>query len=117
DVVSWDSYPTWHDQGGDEAVQAARVAMMHDIIRSIKGGQPWMLMESTPSLTNWQPVSKLKRPGMHLLSSMQAVAHGSDTVQYFQWRKSRGSSEKLHGAVVDHVGHEHTRVFSDVAEV
>lgn len=117
DVISWDSYPTWHDQGGDEAVQAARVAMMHDIIRSIKGGQPWMLMESTPSLTNWQPVSKLKRPGMHLLSSMQAVAHGSDTVQYFQWRKSRGSSEKLHGAVVDHVGHEHTRVFSDVAEV
>ncbi|QOT13585.1 beta-galactosidase [Paenibacillus sp. JNUCC32] len=117
DVVSWDSYPTWHDQGGDEAAQAARVAMMHDIVRSIKGGQPWMLMESTPSLTNWQPVSKLKRPGMHLLSSMQAVAHGSDTVQYFQWRKSRGSSEKLHGAVVDHVGHEHTRVFGDVAEV
>ncbi|EFU42855.1 beta-galactosidase [Paenibacillus vortex V453] len=117
DVVSWDSYPTWHDRGGDDAAQAARVAMMHDIIRSIKGGQPWMLMESTPSLTNWQQVSKLKRPGMHLLSSMQAIAHGSDTVQYFQWRKSRGSSEKLHGAVVDHVGHEHTRVFHDVAEV
>lgn len=117
DVMSWDSYPTWHDQGGDDAVQAARVAMMHDIVRSIKGGQPWMLMESTPSLTNWQPVSKLKRPGMHLLSSIQAVAHGSDTVQYFQWRKSRGSSEKLHGAVVDHVGHERTRVFGDVAEV
>jgi beta-galactosidase len=36
-------------------------------------------------------------------------------VQYFQWRKSRGSSEKFHGAVVDHVGHEHTRVFRDVA--
>ena len=70
-----------------------------------------MLMESTPSNTNWQPVPKLKRPGMHKLSSLQAVAHGSDTVQYFQWRKSRGSSEKFHGAVVDHVGHEHTRVF------
>ena len=54
DVISWDSYPTWHDQGGDDAVQATRVAMMHDIIRSIKGGQPWMLMESTPSLTNWR---------------------------------------------------------------
>ena len=76
-----------------------------------------MLMESTPSITNWQPVSKLKKEGMHLLSSMQAVAHGSDTVQYFQWRKSRGSSEKLHGAVVDHVGHEHTRVFQDVAQL
>ncbi|PNQ83805.1 beta-galactosidase [Paenibacillus polymyxa] len=117
DVISWDSYPTWHDREGDDSRQAARVAMMHDIIRSIKGGKPWMLMESTPSLTNWQDVSKLKRPGMHLLSSLQAVAHGSDTVQYFQWRKSRGSSEKLHGAVVDHVGHEHTRVFGDVTDV
>lgn len=117
DVISWDSYPTWHDCEGDDSRQAAKVAMMHDIIRSIKGGKPWMLMESTPSLTNWQDVSKLKRPGMHLLSSLQAVAHGSDTVQYFQWRKSRGSSEKLHGAVVDHVGHEHTRVFGDVTHV
>src|SRR5690606_10897279 len=63
------------------------------------------------------PVSKLKQPGMHKLSSLQAVAHGSDSVQYFQWRKSRGSSEKFHGAVVDHVGHEHTRVFKDVADL
>jgi beta-galactosidase len=54
---------------------------------------------------------------MHLLSSLQAVAHGSDTVQYFQWRKSRGGPEKFHGAVVDHVGHENRRVFRDVAEV
>ena len=54
---------------------------------------------------------------MHVLSSIQAVAHGSDSVQYFQWRKSRGSSEKFHGAVVDHVGHENTRVFRDVADV
>lgn len=116
DVLSWDSYPTWHD-AADDSRQAARIAMMHDIVRSIKGGRPFMLMESTPSMTNWQAVSKLKRPGMHLLSSLQAVAHGSDTVQYFQWRKSRGSSEKLHGAVVGHAGHEHTRVFADVTGV
>lgn len=49
-----------------------------------------MMMESTPSMTNWQHRSKLKRPKMHLLSSIQAVAHGADSVQYFQWRKSRG---------------------------
>jgi beta-galactosidase len=115
DFVSWDSYPTWHD-ADDNGKQAARVAMMHDIVRSLKG-KPWLLMESTPSLTNWQGVSKNKRPGMHLLSSLQAVAHGSDSVQYFQWRKSRGSSEKFHGAVVDHAGHEHTRVFREVQEV
>lgn len=116
DIISWDNYQMWHSQE-DNTELAVWVSMVHDINRSLKGGKPFMLMESTPSMTNWQPVSKLKRPGMHLLSSLQAVAHGSDTVQYFQWRKSRGSSEKLHGAVVDHCGHENTRVFKDVTEV
>ena len=116
DVISWDAYPTWHDPAGD-LEQGMWIAFIHDLNRSLKGGKPFMLMESTPSVTNWQPVSKLKRPGMHLLAALQAVAHGSDSVQYFQWRKSRGASEKLHGAVVDHVGHEHTRVFGEVAAV
>jgi beta-galactosidase len=117
DIVSWDNYPTWHQDSTKNSELASDISFVHDINRSLKGGQPFMLMESTPSMTNWQPVAKLKRPGMHLLSSLQAVAHGSDTVQYFQWRKSRGSSEKLHGAVVDHCGHENTRVFRDVTEV
>ena len=116
DVISWDNYPRWHGEQKDSDL-AASISFVHDINRSIKGGKPFMLMESTPSLVNWQNVNKLKRPGMHLLSSLQAVAHGSDTVQYFQWRKSRGSSEKFHGAVVDHCGHENTRVFREVAEV
>lgn len=116
DVVSWDSYPRWHSEQPDW-VTARNTAFAHDLNRCLKGGQPFMLMESTPCRTNWQRVAKTKRPGMHLLSSLQAVAHGSDTVQYFQWRKSRGSSEKFHGAVVDHCGSEHTRVFGDVAQV
>lgn len=116
DVISWDNYPSWHGEQKDSDL-APNISFVHDINRSLKGGQPFMLMESTPSHVNWQQVNKLKRPGMHLLSSLQAVAHGSDTVQYFQWRKSRGSSEKFHGAVVDHCGHEHTRVFRDVTEV
>jgi beta-galactosidase len=46
---------------------------------------------------------------------LQAIACGSDTVQYFQFRKSRGSVEQFHGAVVDHVGTEDTRVYREVA--
>lgn len=115
DIVSWDAYPTWHDKKDDVAI-GSYFAFYHDLFRSLKR-KPFLLMESTPSATNWQPVSKLKRPGMHKLASLQAVAHGADSVQYFQWRKSRGSSEKFHGAVVDHAGHENTRVFRDVADL
>ncbi len=129
DIVSWDSYPAWGGSGtipgarakwdseGRDWRLAADVGTQHDLMRSCGGGKPFLLMESTPSMTNWQDVSRLKRPGMHLASSLLAVAHGSDSVQYFQWRKSRGSSEKFHGAVVDHAGHEDTRVFGDVTEV
>lgn len=116
DIISWDSYPMWHNQT-DDTSNAAWVGMLHDMSRSMKGGRPFVLMESTPSITNWQPVSKQKRPGMHMLACMQAVAHGADGIQYFQWRKSLGGSEKFHGAVVDHAGHEHTRVFREVSEV
>lgn len=114
DVVSWDSYPEWHK--GDDAAKAAEFAMNHDLMRSFKD-QPFLLMESTPSLVNWKDVNKLKRPGMHLLSSLQAVAHGSQSVMYFQWRKGRGGAEMFHGAVVDHDGRNDTRVFRDVTQV
>lgn len=118
DVISWDSYPHWHC-GGDknsEWENALESSFRFDYCRSLKQ-QPFLLMESTPSTTNNFPVSKLKRPGMHKLSSLQAIACGSDSVQYFQWRQSRGAYEKFHGAVLAHNGSEDTRVFKEVAEV
>lgn len=114
DIVSWDSYPAWC--GGDDLRCAANTAMQHDLMRSLKK-QPFLLMESTPSLVNWQLHNKLKRPGVHLLSSMQAIAHGSQSVMMFQWRKGRGGAESFHGAVVSHDGRGDTRVFRDVRQV
>lgn len=116
DVVAWDSYPAWHETGDDPAV-AAGTAFLHDMCRAMKPGRPFLLMESTPSIATRGAIKKRKQPGMHWLSSLQAVAHGSDTVMYFQWRKGRGCCEKFHGAVVDHAGHEGTREFREVAEV
>lgn len=118
DVVSWDNYPEWHNAKQSDAALAMEVACIADYMRCIHPNRmPFLLMESTPSATNWQQISRLKRPGMHMLSSMQAVAHGSDSVQYFQWRKGRGGSEKFHGAVLDHDATEDTRVFRDVSQV
>ncbi len=115
DLVSWDNYPHWDK--GDNAYQALETAFIHDVFRSMKDGQPFFMMESTPSNVNWHDVNKLPKPGMQELSSIQAIAHGADSVQYFQWRKSRGGHEKFHGAVVDHVGHENTRVFKGIAHL
>ncbi len=114
DIVSWDSYPAWGE--GDDVDEAANVAFYHDAFRSMKGGKPFLLMESTPSIVNWHSVNKLPHPGRHQLGALQAVAHGADSIFYFQWRKARGGHEKYHGAVVDHCGHENTRVFRNVTQ-
>lgn len=115
DVISWDSYPDWHADESEIDV-AVRTAFMHDLHRSYKR-KHFLLMESSPSTLNWKPTSRQKMKGMHKLSSMQAVAHGADSVQYFQWRQSRGAAEKFHSAVVSHIGTNNTRIFNDVKEV
>lgn len=114
DFASYDSYPSWGETS-DYSI-ALGAGFQYDITRSILN-KPWILMESTPSMVNWKEICQPKRPGMHLASSLLTVAHGSDSVMYFQWRKSRGAAEKFHGAVVGHERSEHTRVFRDVTEV
>ena len=114
DIVSWDSYPLWH-KGADSQI-AWDTAMQHDYMRSLKQ-RSFLLMESCPSSTNWQGVSKLKRPGLLEAASLQAIAHGSDSVQYFQIRQSQGSSEKFHGAVIEHYGKNSTRVFKEITQL
>ena len=108
DFVSWDNYPSNEDS-------YTRIAMAHDLMRGIGGGAPFALMEQTPSVTNWLPYNALKRPGVMRLWSLQAMAHGADTVMFFQMRRTVGACEKYHGAVIDHVGTENTRVFREIA--
>ncbi len=117
DVVSWDNYPPFHNDWETLEDTAFETAFQHALMRSLKRGVPFMMMESAPGLVNWQNVNKVKRPGIHRLACLQAVACGSDSVQYFQWRKGRGSYEQFHGAVVDHIGTDDTRIFREVAEV
>ncbi|MGW3888036.1 beta-galactosidase [Micromonospora chokoriensis] len=110
DFASWDNYPP-----DDES--AARMALTHDLMRGLKDGQPFWLMEQSPGVTACRDVNPLKRPGLMRLWSWQAVAHGADAVLFFQLRASRGASEKYHGAVIGHAGRSDTRVFREVAEL
>jgi beta-galactosidase len=108
DFISWDNYPS-------PGTPYTRIAMNHALMRGCGGGKPFFLMEQTPSVTNWQPYNSLKRPGVMRLWSYQALAQGSDTVMFFQMRRSRGCCEKFHGAIIDHYGNENTRVFREAA--
>ncbi|MFM9369625.1 beta-galactosidase [Streptomyces sp. Da 82-17] len=111
DVVSYDSYPDPHDP---DSVHEA--AFSYDVMRGLRDGQPWLLMEHAPGAVNWRARNGRKGSARMRLDSWQAVAHGADSVLFFQWRQSRGGAEKFHSAMVPHGGRE-TRMFRDVTEL
>ncbi|GAB4083791.1 beta-galactosidase [Myceligenerans cantabricum] len=99
DVVSDDAYP---DPGDPHA--PADTALTQDLVRSLRGGEPWLLMESATGAVSWRPHNLPKSPGRSRLESLQAVARGADGVCFFQWRASRSGAERFHSAMLPHAG-------------
>ncbi|MCS7459773.1 beta-galactosidase [Paenibacillus doosanensis] len=110
DIAALDIYPENH-------TPESYMAMRYDLMRGIKDGAPFMLMEQSPGVINWKSVNPVKRPGVMRVRSYQAIARGAESIMFFQLRRSLGAYEKFHGAVIDHAGHEHTRVFRECAQL
>jgi beta-galactosidase len=98
DCVALDIYP---DPGQDDSRVAA--ALNFDLMRSLRG-EPWILMEQAAGAVSQWKVNSPKRPGRMRLGSYQAIAHGADSVLFFQWRASRGGQERFHSAMLPHSG-------------
>ncbi|MFE4469817.1 beta-galactosidase [Leifsonia sp. NPDC056824] len=111
DIVSDDSYP-------DPADPRSPVygAMQRDLMRSLGGGKPWLLMEQSPGAVNWRERNAAKRPGQMRAWSYQSVARGADGILFFQWRQAVAGAEKFHAGMVPHGGTD-TRVFREVEQL
>ena len=112
DVVSHDSYPDPSDPSS-----GMRAAMAGDLMRSLGGGRPWLLMEQTTNRVNWRDVNVPKLPGLMRLWSYQALARGADGVMFFQWRQSRAGAEKFHSAMVPHGPPERSPTWREVKQL
>lgn len=108
DFLSDDSYP-------DPAVPGSHIdaAMSRDLMRSLGGGGPWVLMEQATSAVNWRSMNAPKPPGLMRALSFQAVARGADGIMFFQWRQSVQGAEKFHSAMLPIQGAEH-RIYAEV---
>lgn len=111
DVVSDDNYPDPMDPHAH-----ALTAMRYDLMRSLRYGQPWILMEQTPSAVNWRERNALKKPDQMRLWSYQALSRGANGILFFQWRAAKAGAEKFHGAMVPHAGAD-TRTFREVKQL
>lgn len=111
DVVADDLYP---DPADPDAARTA--AMARDLMRSLGGGRPWLLMEQSTSAVNWRPQNAAKAPGQMRALSYQSVARGADGILFFQWRQSASGTETFHSAMLPHAGPD-TRVFREVEQL
>ena len=110
DLVSNDHYLI--GSLGDEAA-AHDLSMSADLMRSLAGGEPWLLMEHSTSAVNWQPRNLAKDPGQMRRNSLTHLARGADGALFFQWRASGAGAEKFHSGMVPHAGTD-TRQWREV---
>ena len=108
DIVSDDSYPDPADPNSP-----VYGAMQRDLMRSLGGGEPWLLMEQSPGAVNWRERNAAKLPGQMRAWSYQCIGRGADGILFFQWRQAVAGAEKFHAGMVPHGGTD-TRVFREV---
>jgi beta-galactosidase len=107
DLVSWDSYPR---SGG----HWAHPAFGHALARGSGQHADFLVMEASPGPVNWHELGALKRPGRVRLEAVQAVAHGSRGMLYFQIRQARGGAELSHAAMIPRHGRLDTRTGAEL---
>jgi beta-galactosidase len=111
DFTADDLYPDPGDPAG--ALERSAAA---DLMRSLRGGAPWLLMEQAPNAINSRHRNVPKRPGEMRLGSYASLARGADGIMFFQWRASKAGAEKFHSGMVPHAGTA-TRTWREVAEL
>jgi beta-galactosidase len=107
DIVSNDHYLT-----GERGDSHILLALDADMVRSLAGGKPWLLMEHSTSAVNWQPRNVAKAAGELARNSLSHLARGADGIMFFQWRASRFGAEKFHSAMIPHAGPD-SRIFRE----
>jgi beta-galactosidase len=106
DFVSWDNY---HHFGAHPVTIAAN----HDLIWGAKEKNFWVI-EQQVGQVNWTRHNPQFPPGMLMLKTLQAVAHGADGILFFRWRQARYGAEMYHSGLLDHAARP-TRAYDEAS--
>jgi beta-galactosidase len=93
DIASWDDYIS--SDTYDYFDNGAR----HDLTRGFKNKNFWV-METEPAFVNWRPVNTPLEKGQVRDMAWQAIGHGAEAVEYWQWRSALNGQEEYHGVLV-----------------
>ncbi len=93
DLASWDDYV------GEGHVDPDSNGATHDLNRGFKHQNFWV-METQPGMVNWAPINNFLNRGEVRAMAWQAVGHGADAVEYWQWRSALNGQEQYHGTLI-----------------
>ena len=100
DFVSYDNYPTTKIPADPEECYSHGFHL--DLMRGIKQQNFWIMEELSGGKGCWAPMSEMPQPGMIKGYSLQALAHGADTVVHFRWRSAVSGAEMFWHGLLDH---------------
>lgn len=100
DFISYDNYPTTRIPDNPEECYSH--AFHLDLMRGVKQDKFWIMEQLSGGLGTWAPMSRTTTPGMIKGYSLQAFAHGADTVVHFRWRNAAGGAEMHWHGLIDH---------------
>jgi beta-galactosidase len=92
DIASWDDYIRTDEYDPDEN------GAIHDLTRGYKQKNFWV-METEPAFVNWRPTNTPLQKGQVRDVAWQAIGHGADAVEYWQWRAAPNGQEEYHGVL------------------
>ena len=93
------SFASWDDYVGSGHVDPAYNGLTHDLTRGFKRQNFWV-METQPGAVNWSALNNFLNRGEARAMAWQAVGHGADDVNYWQWRSALNGQEELHGVLI-----------------
>jgi len=100
DFVSYDNYPTTSIPANSEEYYTH--AFHLDLMRGIKRENFWIMEQLSGGMGCWMPMMSMPQPGMIKGYSLQALAHGADTVVHFRWRTAVSGAEMFWHGLIDH---------------
>jgi beta-galactosidase len=110
DIAAWDDYVS-NPNGFDWANNGAA----HDLTRGYKQKNFWV-METEPAFVNWRKTNNPLPKGQTREMAWQAVGHGADAVEYWQWRSALNGQEQYHGTLVGADG-KPVPVYAEIQQV
>ena len=93
------TFASWDDYVGSGHVDPAYNGLSHDLTRGFKRQNFWV-METQPGAVNWSTLNNFLNRGEARAMAWQAIGHGADDVNYWQWRSALNGQEEIHGVLV-----------------